>query len=77
MSATRAVPEVNVDRAELIASLRPIVRLLKPKGKAQAVMTFVDGSILIELPGLETSVSATGASECVKGFETKLSSFFM
>ena len=54
-------PEVTVGRDELIASLRSVASLVKPANKAQAVMSYANGALSIDLPGLSASIPAIGS----------------
>lgn len=53
-------PRLQVDRTELIQTLKSISRLIKANSKAEAVLSFDEETLQMELPGMSVGVAAKG-----------------
>ncbi len=54
------MPQVQVDRSELLQAFKSIKRLTRAGEKAEAVLSFEGGALSIALPGMEVGAAATG-----------------
>lgn len=53
-------PNLQVDLAELLPALKSMNRILKASRKAEAVLSFEEETLRIELPGMSVGIVATG-----------------
>ncbi len=53
-------PRLQIDRAELIQTLNAINKIFTTASKAEAVLSFENGTLIIELQGMSVSLPASG-----------------